>query len=242
MRATLSLMLLLWSSLTCVLSCSGEAEGEVQVTVFGESFIEEGISADELGDAWAVTFDRFSVTIDEVLISGVRLPVMGDLDLTTPTGGSGQLLARASLPVGEHNGVRFDVTRVEVTGRASKGEQVKTFDWVFDQPTRYSSCDALTVVREGGLSSLEVTIHADHLLYDSLVAEEPQVLFQALADADLDQDGVITPTELERTDIGAYDPGSAGEVSDLWAWLNAQSQTLAHVNGEGHCDARALSN
>ncbi len=49
---------------------------------------------------------------------------------------------------------------------------------------------------------------------------------------------MLTRAELEAAGIGAYDPGNA-DVDDLWAWLVAQSATLGHVDGEGHCDAAA---
>ena len=43
------------------------SEGTVDVTVYGEDFIEKGIPAEEMTDGWAVTFDRFVVTVDEVV-------------------------------------------------------------------------------------------------------------------------------------------------------------------------------
>ena len=129
------------------------------------------------------------------------------------------------------------LSRAEVSGSATKDGTTKTFDWVFDGVTRYSACETTTVVPEDGAATFEITVHADHFFFDSLVADEPQVLFQALADADTDGDGVIAPDELEATDIGSYDPGSAGAVNNLWSWLVAQSQNLGHVDGEGHCDA-----
>ena len=142
-------------------------------------------------------------------------------------------------PDGDHTGASFTITRVEVEGTATKGADTKSFSWVFDEPTRYVECETTTAVSDGGSATFQITVHADHLLYDSLVSEEPQVLFQALADADADADadGNITQAELAATDIGAYDPGSEDGVDDLWAWLVAQTRTLGHVDGEGHCRA-----
>jgi hypothetical protein len=30
--------------------------------------------------------------------------------------------------------------------------------------------------------------------------------------------------------------GSRGGVEDLWAYLEAQSTLVGHIDGEGHCD------
>jgi hypothetical protein len=123
---------------------------------------------------------------------------------------------------------------VVVSGTGTKAGVSKSFEWTFDTPTKYSNCQL--ELEEG--QGFQITVHADHLFYDSLISEDPGVRFQALADADTDGDGVITQSELAATDIGSYDPGSEG-VEDLWAWLVAQSQTMGHFNGEGHCDASA---
>jgi hypothetical protein len=49
------------------------------------------------------------------------------------------------------------------------------------------------------------SVHADHLFYDSLVSEEPQLLFQphanANANADTDADGQVTKAELSVAEI-----------------------------------------
>ena len=123
--------------------------------------------------------------------------------------------------------------------RQVRGDETKTFHWVFDHTTTYHGCETTTSVEDGGTSTFQITVHADHLFYDSLVSEEPDLLFGALADADEDGDGEITEEELSEADIGAYDPGSEDGIDDLWAFLNAQAKTLGHVDGEGHCHAEA---
>ena len=90
---------------------------------------------------------------------------------------------------------------------------------------------------DGGYAAFQITFHPDHLLYDSLVSQEPLLLLPALADADADVGGNIPQPGPAATDIGAYDPGSEDGVDDLWAWLLAQTRTLGHVDGEGHCRA-----
>ena len=224
-------------------ACGDDAgEGNVTVAVYGEDFIELGIPADEMADGWSVTFDRFVVSVGEVIVGGVEMPPADPVDISVETEGAGHPVASAAVPAGDHTDSSFAITRVELSGSATKDGTTKTFDWVFDQATHYSGCETTTGVSDGGSATFQITVHADHFFYDSLVLEEPQVVFQALADADADDDGAITRAELEASDIGSYDPGSAGDVNDLWTWLIAQSRTLGHVDGEGHCDSQAHFN
>jgi hypothetical protein len=232
--------------ITCALTLTGcdelsdvedRGEGKLVTTLYGESFIEEGITAEEMADGWSVTFDRFIVTLGELRVGGTQDASVDPIDISQETSGEGQSISSVIVPVGEYSDASFTITRIAFSGSASRGDLIKTFDWVFEQETHYSHCEAVTRVEQGETSTFQITIHADHFFYDSLVSETPQVVFQALADADLDGDGEITRAELEVTDIGGYDSGSAGEVNDMWAWLSAQSRTLGHVNGEGHCDA-----
>ncbi len=237
----------LWALLLLSMSlwaCGDEdnGQGEVVVTVYGEDFIESGLNADDMADGWSVTFDRFVVTVGEVSVGGASIPAQAPIDISVQTDGAGHPIASVQVPAGAHTSSNFVITRVELSGAATKDGVTKAFDWTFDQEVRYSACETTTTVTDGQSATFQITVHADHFFYDSLVAEEPQVVFQALADADADNDGQITREELENTDIGRYDPGSAGDVNDLWGWLTAQNQTLGHVDGEGHCDFQALTN
>ena len=111
-------------------------------------------------------------------------------------------------------------------------------DWTFTSSTRYSGCEANISLADGATASFELTIHADHLLYDSLVSSEPALRFDHYAAADADDDGVISQAELELASVGALDVGNTG-VETLWGYLEAQITTLGHANGEGHCDTAA---
>lgn len=221
--------------------CSDDGEGDVTVNVYGEDFIEQGIPAEEMSDDWSVSFDRFVVTIDEVMVGGVEMPPADPVDISVPTDGSGHPIANAIVPTGTHSEPSFAIARVDLSGSATRAGVTKTFDWVFDQEIHYSACETTTEVSDGGSATFQITVHADHFFYDSLVAEEPELAFEALANADTDNDGDIARAELEAADIGSYDPGSDGAVDNLWAWLVAQNRTLGHVDGEGHCDSHAHS-
>lgn len=240
-----SLLPVLFTSTACSDGDSGnqgnDGQGTVTVTAYGESFIEDGIPASEMADGWAVEFERFEVNITEVNVAGADISVPASVDLSESSSGDGHELGSELVSTGDYGDGRFDITRVDVEGTAAKGSVTKTFHWEFEDATSYKECDTTTSVTSGGDATFQITVHADHLFYDSLVAEEPQVLFQAFADADADEDGVITQAELADTDIGAYDPGSEGGIDDLWVWLIAQSRTLGHVDGEGHCHAETTN-
>lgn len=224
-------------TLTCG---SNNGEGTLTIKAYGESFIELGLPATAVDDGWAIEFERFVVHVDDVNVAHTSIDVANKVDLAKSSSGKGHELGSTLVAEGAHANGAYTLSKVEVKGSATKGEQEKTFEWVFDDPTRYEECETTTKVTDGGEATFEITVHADHLFYDSLVSDEPKVLFQALADADSDGDGKVTQQELLNTDIGDYDPGSDDGINDLWAWLSAQTRTLGHVDGEGHCHAKAL--
>lgn len=218
------------------LGCAADVEeGEVAVRVYGEAFIEEGIPAEAMSDGWSVSFSRFEVQLRDITLGETSLPDPATVDLTLPSAGEGQLLTSGLAPTGDYRAAAYTIARIEVEGSAEREGVRKTFAWVFDAPTRYAPCEIETEIGESA-GGFEVTVHADHLFYDSIVAADPSLGFQAFADADADADGAITQAELSETGIGLFDPGSAGSVDDLWSWLEALAATVGHVNGEGHCE------
>lgn len=237
---TLFIYLTLTLSLSAVMACgddedAGGEEGTVHVKVYGEEFIEDGISAEMMDDDWAVQFDHFDIEINEVNVGGVDIPTSNAVDIAAASDGSGHTLASANIPVGSHGAPGFNIQSVTMAGSATKDDVTKTFELTFDNATHYTDCDTTTTVSADADATVQITIHADHLFHDSLVADSPQVLFQAIADADTDENGEVTQAELEAADIGSYDPGSEGGVDSLWAFLVAQSKTIGHIDGEGHC-------
>jgi hypothetical protein len=130
---------------------------------------------------------------------------------------------------------------VYVAGKATKGSIIKTFAWGFKTRTQYEGCKSTAQIEGGKPGSVQLTIHGDHLFYDDLFAEEPAVRFDlvAQADDDGDGDGEISQAELEAVDIrplANYQVGSA-DIVDLWHFIEHQTTTLGHIDGEGHCEA-----
>lgn len=195
--------------------------------------------------------------------SAIDEPGYRVFDLARPSGGAGFEVISAEVPGGAYDHISYriaggaeasagnasadDVTlmtdgglAVYAEGTARKGEVEKRFAWPFSSPTRYSHC-AGTAVIDGDAARTVLTIHADHLFYDDLVSSEPGVAFDLIAAADDegDGDGEITPDELAAVDITGedrYQVGNQTEVEDLWAFIDAQTATLGHIDGEGHCD------
>ncbi len=65
--------------------------------------------------------------------------------------------------------------------------------------------------------------------------------FQLFADADADGNHAITLDELAAVDITGlanYQVGNATDVTDLAAFVVAQTATLGHIDGEGHCQTQ----
>jgi len=87
-----------WGLSALLLACSS-ASGTVEVTAYGEEFIEEGIPAAEVDDGWNITFSRFEVTLAEVMVGGAVLGAIGvgsgtpDQDVAVAEAGRDALLA-----------------------------------------------------------------------------------------------------------------------------------------------------
>ncbi|MCA9554630.1 MAG: hypothetical protein KC933_31635 [Myxococcales bacterium] len=139
---------------------------------------------------------------------------------------------------------------VYVEGEATKGGVTKSFAWGFDTQTRYAECEdadgALgVVIPTGGEAQLQLTIHGDHLFYDDLQSPDAVIRFEAIAGADVDDDGKVTLAEVGAVDLtalpeGEYGTGGDGSVQDLQAFLRDLTRTFVHFQGEGHCHAERL--
>jgi hypothetical protein len=235
------------SSVVGLAACVGcSSEGTIVVAAYGEAFIEQGIGAEHFSDGWSVTFDRFLVSLRDIRVAGQTASDV-QVDLVTPSAGRGQILAELSVDEGDYDGASFTIDRLEVEGAAIKGAgtpdaAMKSFAWVFEEVVAYQDCETATRVESGATADFQITIHADHLFRDSLVAEEPGLVFQPFADADSDRnmDGVIeTDGELWEAGIGALDPGNE-TAPELWTWLILAARSIGHVNGEAHCTSHVI--
>lgn len=143
---------------------------------------------------------------------------------------------------------------VEGTATLTDGA-VFTFAWGLRNPTRNQDCTSGidetqgVVVRNNSTAEAEITLHVDHLFWDSLGTEGASLRFEGHAAAGGD-DGVITWAELEAVPIASvrdrqgnllqYDTGSVSLSSPTLAgFLLASSSSMGHLDGEGLCMVRA---
>lgn len=251
-------------------SCGEEeaGEGTLALEVWGEEFIEDGIPDDVFVDGWSVTFDRFLVAIDAVSAArGTAAPDLEDpaqrvFDLTragpfpvltrvVPAGrydNAGYRLRPAQAGAGAGNASADDVAlmtdggySVYVSGSATDGTTTKTLRWGFTTETSYHECHSEADLASGAAATIQLTIHADHLFYNDLVSEDPDVKFSTIAAADTDADGEVTLAELAAFDItGLPDYGTGSlRVDNLADFIAHLTATLGHIDGEGHCRATA---
>lgn len=148
---------------------------------------------------------------------------------------------------------------VYLEATATKDGVTRTLAWGLDLDVLNRGCvggdetDGV-VVRAGGVTEAEITLHWDHLFFDSLVLDDAQMRFDAMS-AVADAEGSVTLDALDRQrladlrdaegnpllDAGGapvvYDPGSAAlPEPTLLHHMRAAATTVGHWNGEGHCD------
>jgi hypothetical protein len=146
-----------------------------------------------------------------------------------------------------------------VAGTATDGEEDYPFELGFDFRLLSSGCENGVdgtlglVVPANGVVDAEITVHLDHLFFDTY-ANDARLRFEAFA-ATMGDDGVITLDDLAMQSLSdlrdrsgaplvdgdglpiVYDPGVLPLASyDLRAYVLAAATTTGHFNGEGHCD------
>lgn len=245
---------------------SSGAENELEVRIYGEEYIEQGIPADVFDDGWTVQYNRFLITVGSVAVAeagagpALTVPETQVFDLTRPSDGKGQSVAVDMVAAGRYDDTSFAVApdsklvagnasaddvklmhdgnfSVYVAGSATKDGVTRTFAWGFATGTNYSACESLAEVSAAAPATVQLTIHGDHLFYDDLYSETPQLLFGLVASADKDNDGEVTRAELEAVDLRPLDNYQVGstDIVDLWHFIEHQTTTLGHIDGEGHC-------
>lgn len=245
----------------CGDNITGGLPGTLDIRIYGESFIEEGIPASVFADGWSLRFDSFLVSVGEIsaTAAGADTPALADgtyriFDLARPSGGDGFLVLSGDVPGGAYDDVAYRVAgsreavagnataadvafmnqsgyAIHAEGQATRGDQTRTFAWGFTTGTTYRRCRSVAAV-DGGSAGSVLTIHADHLFYDDLVSEEPSVRFDAIAGADGDDDGDITTAELGAVDITGFERYQVGSFDVEDLWTYVDHQ----ASTVGHID------
>jgi hypothetical protein len=153
-----------------------------------------------------------------------------------------------------------------VAGSATHPERGEIrFEWGFPVAVRHRNCTngldgtAGIVVRENSATDAEITIHMDHVFWDTLGTEVAQLRFDPIWGADVDEDGEVTVEELAAQRISAltdptgapltdetgaplvYDPGSLPlPDKNLYEFIVLSMASMAHLNGLGLCSVERL--
>ncbi len=140
-------------------------------------------------------------------------------------------------------------TITQVSDGASKDFLIEA-----DVPSVYSDCaveDLEPGVNVSSNSSVDITLHGDHIFFNGFPEEEGNVvrLAQWLWDIpDVDSDDVLTQADFEAaTDIATLYPSPPSGVYELtggpivpitnaWDFIRAQLGTQGHIFGEGECE------
>ncbi len=201
------------------INCGGDAgPGLLEISIYGEEFIEDEIPAAELVDGWAIHFDEFLISIGDVsaAVGDDGAAELSDgqyriFDLAEASAGAGYAVTAAVVEGGAYDNVSYriaaassavagnaeaaDVTfmvdeglAVYVRGTATREAVTKTFAWSFTGATSYGDCHGTALIDDSDASS-QITIHGDHFFYDDLVSDSPNLAFAAIAQADDDGDG-----------------------------------------------------
>lgn len=264
-RIVIPVLLTLSSGLAACGGDDEYASGTLAVHIYGEEFAEEGIPADVFADGWAISFDKVLLSVGDVSAAveendpALTSPEYRIWDIALPSGGVGHEVAAAAVDGGPYDHVAFRVAPsadavagnataedvelmrdgghgLYVAGRAERDGDSLAFAWGFSGATSYRECEGTALV-DGGEHTTTLTIHMDHLFYDDLFSPEPLVAFDLVAQADADGDAVVTQAELAAVSLDTqerYQVGSTG-IDDLWSFIDQQTSTVGHIDGEGHC-------
>ena len=166
--------------------------------------------------------------------------------------------------------MRFDGLTYYYEGTAERDGMSFDFRFGLANPTRNTSCTngnddtQGVVVQNGSVTETELTIHLDHMFWDTLGSQQFLMRFDAMAAADDaavggDGDHVITLDELAAQRLSdlkgldgaplvdasgaaiVYDPGTTPlSEPTLRGFVLASTATQLHINGLGFCTIEAL--
>jgi hypothetical protein len=137
-----------------------------------------------------------------------------------------------------------------IEGTVERPEKPVRFSFQVRVPTVFSDCQSDgepgVAVGEGGRSAATITLHGDHLWFDSFLSgSEASIVRRAkwLADADVDGDGKVVTEDLAsvRPEVVFKNYSFAGApipIETALDFVRAQLATQGHVNDEGECSAK----
>lgn len=144
-----------------------------------------------------------------------------------------------------------------VEATATRDAAERRIRWGFRHDVAHSRCEGADgtegiVVRSGAPNVVQITLHWDHLFFDSLVVDEAGMRFDAIdavegdpitlqalsAQRLADLRGVDGgPLRSAEGSLVVYDPGSAVlSEPTLRGMIEAAASGVGHLDGEGHCE------
>ncbi|HKP58981.1 MAG TPA: hypothetical protein VJV78_19805 [Polyangiales bacterium] len=142
---------------------------------------------------------------------------------------------------------------IEAKARKDGREVPLTFGFAFE--VQMSECENGAdhtdgiVISQNSITEAQITVHLDHLFFDSFATEDAKLRFDAMA-AVAPESGPLTLADLAKQDNLsdlkgadgkpldlAYDPGSTFDPvpRNLEEYVVSAATTTGHWNGEGHC-------
>lgn len=251
------------------MGCGGGL-GKLKLTTWGEEFVEEKIPASEVEDGWEITFSKFLIVIGKIKLatkSGKTGPTQDVLRVFNLKAKGEQTWTEQEVEAATWDKLEYSVFPADgnttagnaaeddvkmmkdkgysmyIEGKATKGNVTKSFAWGFSTKTTYTACESKAVIQPGASATAQFTIHADHLFYDDLESEDAKIRFDAIANADKNNDNMVTLDELAAVSgadfagLSHYGVGRFSEVKDLKAFVTQLTRTVGHIDGEGHCEA-----
>jgi hypothetical protein len=189
----------------------------------------EGLALVQLADVPAGQWDQFSFE--------TPLAVAGAKVLPGVAPGDAQLMIERGLTYW-------------IEGSVAGPERPVSFVFQLAVPTLFADCESNgepgVAVGEGGISTATITLHGDHLWFDSFpTGDESTVTRRAawLVQADRDGDGMVSTSDLASvraedvfpSSLGYNLSGSGGPIVNALDFVRAQLATQGHLNGEGDC-------
>lgn len=258
---------IVWGVFVFCISCGGDdvGQGDLTVTLWGEEYIEQGLPSELFADGYAVTYTKFLIALSDVSAAEegdapaftASAQAVWDVTKAGPV-----TIGSKTVPAGEYSHTAYRISpststavsgnaddadlqrmkdeelSVYVAGTATNGGTTVSFAWGFNTDTMYDPCHSIGALTADGEATIQITIHGDHLLYDSAISEDPDLRFNDIALADADADGNVTEEELRAYNIAPlpnYVVGSL-DIDNMYDFIAHMTSTLGHIDGEGHCE------
>lgn len=104
--------------------CTIYGEGKLNMHVWGERFIEEGIPAAVMADGWAIKYERFLVHVSRLYAkrdfcdnAWLEDPTGYITNIAQPSGDFGVVLSSEVVPTGRYNNVGYSISPASVNTR-----------------------------------------------------------------------------------------------------------------------------